>query len=120
MARAITSQGIHVRSQGQERELQASLAALDRGDTPAPATTLAPPPPHPDAAAREAALAAQWRDWDERLTAARAQWQRLQQAPELSALQRQEAMDRYLRGAFNAGEQARAWALLGGGANMPQ
>lgn len=55
---------------------------------------------------------AEWADWQRRLEAARADVARLQAAPELSDLQRREAIDRLIAERFNASEAVRARALL--------
>jgi lipase chaperone LimK len=68
---------------------------------------------HPQAAEREAQWQAQWQQWQQRLDAARAQVQALQAAPELSAPQRQLAIEHYLQAQFAGSDLTRARALLG-------
>lgn len=70
-------------------------------------------PLHPQAAEREAALQAEWKQWDERLAQAREQVRALQAAPELSALQREQAIERYITQHFDSAELLRARSLLG-------
>lgn len=53
------------------------------------------------------------RHWDARMALARAELARLQQAPELSALQRDQAIGRWLEQQFTEAERLRARALLG-------
>lgn len=90
-------------------EERALLAALEG----APPDASPEPTRHPDAAAREAQVEATWRHWTERLAATQALWQRLQSAPELSAPQREAALQAHLQQHFDAGEQRRVRALLG-------
>lgn len=94
----------------EERALMASLSAL-RGDGPALPTD-PEPPRHPEAAAREAALDAAWRDWEQRLSAARARWQALVGDASLSAPQREQAWQQHLDQRFDAAEQRRVRALV--------
>ena len=68
---------------------------------------------HPQASEREAALQAQWQHWEQRLQAARSQLQAYKLAPELSAPQRQQAIEHYLASQFLGTELVRARALLG-------
>ncbi len=68
---------------------------------------------HPLATAREAEVQAQWQQWDQRLEAARTQAKAFAQAPELSPLQRQQAIERYLLNQFQGTELIRARSLLG-------
>ena len=71
------------------------------------------PATHPQASEREAALQAQWQHWEQRLQAARSQLQAYKLAPELSAPQRQQAIEHYLASQFLGTELVRARALLG-------
>jgi lipase chaperone LimK len=97
----------------EEAELAQWIAHHDSG-LPLPAGPPLTAPLHPQAAAREAALQAQWRVWDERVSAARQTLDRLAQAPELSAPQRAQAREAALQRAFpDPHEQLRARALLG-------
>ena len=66
----------------------------------------------PDATARQAAVDAEWQQWRQRLETARTQVARLQQAPELSAIQRTEAVAVYINSQFSGTELLRAKALL--------
>lgn len=66
----------------------------------------------PDAALRQAEVDAEWLQWRQRLEAARAQVAQLQQAPELSATQRTEAVAAYINSQFSGTEQLRVKALL--------
>jgi lipase chaperone LimK len=66
----------------------------------------------PDAALRQAEVDAEWQQWQRRLEAARAQVAQLQQAPELSATQRTEAVAAYINSQFSGTELVRAKALL--------
>lgn len=93
-----------------DRALMASLSAL-RGDRPA-ALPDVEPPRHPQAAAREAALEAEWRDWERRLDAARTHWQALARDASRSAPQREQAWQQHLDGHFDAAEQRRVRALV--------
>lgn len=70
------------------------------------------PAPLPDATARLAQWQTQWDDWDRRLAAARAEITRVRAAPELSAPQRDAAIDAWVSQRFDATEQRRARALL--------
>ncbi len=64
------------------------------------------------AAERLARVDADWADWENRLTAARAEWDRLQKSAELSELQRKAEMNRYVAAHFNSSERLRIEALL--------
>jgi lipase chaperone LimK len=64
------------------------------------------------AAQRLAQVDADWADWERRLAAARAQWQRLQQAGHLSDPQRNAEMAQHLRSHFRPDEHLRVKALL--------
>ncbi|MEY4585217.1 MAG: hypothetical protein RJB10_1714 [Pseudomonadota bacterium] len=66
----------------------------------------------PDAALRQAEVDAEWQQWQRRLEAARAQVAQLQQAPELSATQRTDAVAAYINSQFSGTELLRAKALL--------
>lgn len=70
-------------------------------------------PLHPQAAEREAALQAEWKQWDQRMDQAREQMRVLQSAPELSGLQREQAIERYLTQHFEGTELLRARSMLG-------
>ncbi len=78
--------------------------------TPLPEANL--PAALPDAALRQAEVDAEWQQWQRRLEAARAQVAQLQQAPELSATQRTEAVAAYINSQFSGTELVRAKALL--------
>lgn len=64
------------------------------------------------AAARLAKADQEWVDWQRRLAEARAEWDRLSAAANLSEAQRRQEMDRYLLPRFNDEEQRRVRALL--------
>lgn len=96
----------------EERLLWQQILALESGSQ-AVQVAEAPPPEHPQAAERVAAVEAAWADWGRRLDAARAEQARLRAAPELSAPQRDEALARWLARHFDAQEQRRVRALLG-------
>jgi len=96
----------------EERELSATIVALESGQ-PAPATPEPTPPLHPQAAEREAAVQAEWQAWERRLAEARAELARLQAAPELTEPQRQAATARLIAERFEGTEAVRARALLG-------
>jgi lipase chaperone LimK len=66
----------------------------------------------PDAQKRVASADDAWQSWERKLDAARAEHERLQQAPELSAVQREALFERYLFQHFDAIELHRARALL--------
>lgn len=65
-----------------------------------------------EAADRLAKVDADWGDWDKRITAARVEQSRLQTAPNLSDLQRQQEMWRYVEDNFKDNERIRVKALL--------
>lgn len=65
-----------------------------------------------EAADRLAKVDADWGDWDKRLNAARLEQTRLQTAPNLSDLQRQHEMWRYVEDNFKDNERVRVKALL--------
>jgi lipase chaperone LimK len=96
----------------EERELSATIVALESGQ-PAPAAPEPTPPLHPQAAEREAAVQAEWQAWERRLTEARTELARLRTAPELTELQRQAAAERLIAERFPGTEAVRARALLG-------
>ncbi len=97
----------------EEAVLAQWIAHHDSG-LPRPIDPTPSPPLHPQAAAREAALQAQWQAWEARLSATRQVLDRLTQAPELSAPQRAQAREAELQRAFpDPREQLRARALLG-------
>jgi lipase chaperone LimK len=98
----------------EERELQDMLARLNSGQGSAVSSTEPTQSIlHPQAIQREAELQAQWAQWDQRIATARQQIQAITQAPELSALQRQQSIEQYLSGQFQGAELIRARALLG-------
>jgi len=113
----------------EERHLEAVLAQVESGAVP-PADPGAPVPQgglgtdaaavmaeraalYGEAAARRLAqVDSEWADWENRLEAARSEWQRLQQANQLSDLQRHTEMAQYLRAQVPGSEHARVKALL--------
>lgn len=115
--------------QEEEQHFQAYYAQLESGEAP-PADPGEPVPemaPGKDpqairvdrearygseAADRLDKVDAQWTAWEQRLSAARAEWARLQTAPQLSDLQRQQDMQRYVDTHFQGNERVRAKALL--------
>jgi lipase chaperone LimK len=99
----------------EEAELQQMLTQVQTGQTGPgnPAIPINAPAPHPQAAEREAAVQAEWKQWEQRLAAARGQIQAYKQATELSAPQRQQAIEQYLASQFQGTEIIRARALLG-------
>ncbi|WP_290869707.1 lipase secretion chaperone, partial [Aquabacterium sp.] len=64
------------------------------------------------AAQRLAKADEEWADWERRLAAARLEWQRLQDSPQLSATQRQQDMAAYVGAHFKPDEHLRVQALL--------
>jgi lipase chaperone LimK len=98
----------------EENELRQLIAQANSGlpASTASAATAQAPALLPDAAQRTAEHEAQWRQWDQRLDAARARVQQLRSAPELSDIQRQQAIVTYLVQQFNADEMPRVNALL--------
>ena len=99
----------------EESQLQEMLSQINspaRTAPSAPAQENASPL-HPEAAQREAAVQAQWQQWAQRLNQAREQVRALQSAPELSAPQREQAIELYLSRQFDTTELLRARALLG-------
>jgi lipase chaperone LimK len=98
----------------EERELQEMLARLNSGQGSAVVSTEPTQSVlHPQASQREAEVNAQWQQWDRRIAAARQQIQAITQAPELSAPQRQQAIEQYISGQFQGTELIRARSLLG-------
>jgi lipase chaperone LimK len=98
----------------EERELQSMLARVNDGTRAPPEQSLPTVAELPDAPQREAQLQHGWKEWEQRIEAARAQVQRLQAAPELSAVQRQSAVQQVLASQFAEGsERLRAASLLG-------
>jgi lipase chaperone LimK len=98
----------------EERELQDMLARLNSGQNSAtPQQELVAGERHPQASQREAEVQAQWQQWDQRIAAARKQVQAIAQAPELSAPQRQQAIEQHLASQFQGTELIRARSLLG-------
>lgn len=104
----------------EERDFEALQARLDAG-LPKPADPGAPVAASEservarygtEAAGRLAAVDDAWADWERRLAGARGEWSRLQQAPELSAPARQDAIARYLAANFQGDEMTRVRALL--------
>jgi lipase chaperone LimK len=98
----------------EERELQEMVARLNSGQrsaisSPEPAQSAL----HPQASQREAEVQAQWQQWDQRIAAARQKIQAITQAPELSALQRQQSIEQYISSQFQGAELVRARSLLG-------
>ncbi len=93
-------------SADQGSRMQRHAAKADTAPLPAQSPLL------PDAQQREAQLQVQWAQWDARLQAARVHQQSIQQSPELSALQRQAALDRYMTEHFTPVEKPRAEAML--------
>ncbi len=97
-----------------EAQLQAMLSQVNNASSAAAYPTEANQTLlHPQAAEREAALQAQWQQWEQRVQMARVQIKALQQAPELSEPQREQAVQRYLAEQFQGTDLIRAKALLG-------
>lgn len=65
-----------------------------------------------EAADRLAEVDAQWAAWDRRLAAARAEWDRLQAAPNLSDSQKKDEMDRYVNDNFQGKDVIRIKGLV--------
>ncbi|MBS7807752.1 hypothetical protein [Variovorax sp. PCZ-1] len=99
----------------EEAQLQQMLAQVQSGQATqsSQATEVNTPAPHPQALEREAAVQAEWQQWEQRLSAARKQIKAYAQAPELSAPQRQQAIEQYLSSQFQGTELIRARSLLG-------
>lgn len=93
----------------QQMMMQAQSGQSTRETAPVPASVAL----HPDSRDREAAVQLQWQQWEQRLSMARSKLGQLRQAPELSALQRQQAIESYLESQFQGDELTRARALLG-------
>ena len=70
------------------------------------------PAPHPQAAEREAAVAAQWQQWELRLATARQQLQTLNADSTLTPAQRAERAEQLLAAQFTDTELTRARSLL--------
>ncbi len=64
------------------------------------------------AADRLAKADEEWADWEHRLAAARVEWDRLKNAPQLSDAQRAQEMNAYVNGHFKSDEIRRVEALL--------
>ncbi len=106
----------------EERELQEMIARVNDNAADTVSDGRPTPPEQaqplvaqlPDAQERQAQVEREWRQWDQRIEAARAQVQRLQAAPELSPVQRQSAVQQVLVSQFQEGsERLRAASLLG-------
>jgi len=65
-----------------------------------------------EAAARLDAVDKQWDEWDRRLATARTEWERIQAQGNLSEVQKQDEMARYVQAHFQGKEQVRVRALL--------
>ena len=102
--------------QEEESQFANLLTQVQSGKTGLGAAA-APAPPqaalHPQASEREAAVQADWQQWELRINSAREQLRQLTLAPELSAIQRQQAIERYLLSQFQGTELIRARSLLG-------
>lgn len=113
----------------EERHLEAVRAQVEAGTAPPadPGAAVPQVEPGKDAAAvmaertalygeaaahRLAQVDSEWADWESRLGAARAEWQRLQQANQLSDLQRNAQMAQYVQSHFPGSEHLRVKALL--------
>ena len=98
----------------EEAQLQQTLAQVNAGQKAQGSQTepIHTAILHPQAYEREAALQSQWQQWEQRLNAARSQIKALSSAPELSAMQRQQAIEQYLTTQFQGTELIRARALL--------
>jgi lipase chaperone LimK len=98
----------------EEAQLQQMLTQINSGQKGqgSHAESIPTAASHPQAAEREAAVQAQWQQWEQRLIVARSQIQAYKQAPELSAPQHQQAIERYLTTQFQGTELIRARALL--------
>lgn len=94
----------------EERELAAMIAG--QPGNPAATGTTGLPAPQPQAAEREAAVNAQWQQWEQRLTAARQQLQALNADATLAPAQRAERADQLLAAQFTGTELTRARGLL--------
>ncbi len=99
---------------GEERELQETIARVNDGTRTPPEQAQPSGVQLLDAPQREAQMQREWSEWEQRIAAARAQMQRLQAAPELSAAQRQSALQHVLISEFaKPHERLRAASLLG-------
>lgn len=96
----------------EENALRQQIARSTGQEASTPAPELNQPIALPDAALRQAEVDAEWKQWNQRLETARSQIARLQQAPELSASQRADAVTAYLNSQFAGTELVRARALL--------
>ncbi|NJM43583.1 MAG: hypothetical protein HC858_05670, partial [Brachymonas sp.] len=96
----------------QLQQMLTQVQAGQQGQTSLAALTH-PPVLHPQALEREAAVEAQWQQWEQRLNTARGQIKAFSQSPELSEPQRQQAIAQYLIEHFSGTELQRAKALLG-------
>jgi len=97
----------------EDRALLSSIEAREAGRQPEPEAIANAPRPLPNAAEREAALQEQWRVWDQRLAASRKVLAQIATAPELSPLQRQQAVQRHMASSYSSSERLRAEAVLG-------
>lgn len=97
----------------EERELAAMIAGGGNASGSSSAS-VAPgaPAPHPQAAEREAAVAAQWQQWELRLATARQQLQTLNADSTLTPAQRAERAEQLLAAQFTDTELTRARSLL--------
>lgn len=98
----------------EERALEQTIAQVNSG-LPAAAQESAlntAPTPLPDAPQRLSQADAEWAGWERRLSSAREQISALQSAPQLSPLQREQAVDRLLNEQFDERERMRVRALL--------
>ncbi len=99
---------------GEERELQVTIARVNDGTRTPPEQAQPSGVQLPDAPQREAQMQREWSEWEQRIAASRSQMQRLQAAPELSAAQRQSALQQVLISEFaKPHERLRAASLLG-------
>lgn len=112
-----------------EASFKAYYAQLDSGAAPPPNTGEPVPQMEPgkdpaavraervarygeEAAARLDAVDQQWDAWDRRLATARTEWERIQAQANLSEVQKQDEMARYVQTHFQGKEQVRVRALL--------
>jgi lipase chaperone LimK len=112
-----------------EASFKAYYAQLDSGAAPPPKSGEPVPQMEPgkdpaavraervarygeEAATRLDAVDKQWDEWDRRLAAARTEWERLQAQSNLSEVQKQDEMARYVQSHFQGKEQVRVRALL--------
>lgn len=94
----------------EERELAATITGQAAPAPPSPG--IGAPTPHPQATEREAAITAQWQQWEQRLAQARESVQALAADPNLSPAQRAEQADQLLARQFEGSELVRARSLL--------